>query len=344
MKVVKFALYEQLIAINIGREVMKNKDDILKALETTGWKLSSEDDFIVNHLIPPLTSLIADDEQILAGLAGLELDDKQEATDEKELILATKKQLILVQAKSDEEGAKPVTKVHPIAELQKIETQPATDLEEVVDVLVMFNNDLWSIQASEDQLVQHFEKTVHQLVPKPKMDEETFDTTIKAETINIAQDAKPQPTGEDIETIKKGNWFTHFFTSLSFKGLFKNLEFWNYVSLIMAVAVLVTASIATAGSQKKGVYIPNGIFTLIFGLIGMFSTVLISMIRWDNAKFSIDLYRSLFGVLIYLLTFIFGIVFAADARGSEGVGAVEIVLAVLLIFDGGYTIVRQHLN
>jgi len=116
------------------------------------------------------------------------------------------------------------------------------------------------------------------------------------------------------------------------------------VSLVMAVAVLVTASIATAGITRENVYIPNGIFTLVFGVIGMLAMVVISMVRWDENKFSTDLYRSLFGGLVYLLTFVFGIVFATGSSSASALGAVAIVLAVLLIFDGGYTITRHYLS
>ncbi len=323
---------------------MKNKDEIITELNANGWNSGDADKVVVDVLIPALSEFIPSQEKVLTGLWGFGLDYQNQATTNKQLFMATTHQILMASVDETQPQQQVVVKHHSLENVHKVLIQDSPNANKRVDVILIMVDDTWSIDTLvSDALIKHFEDNMNQLLPHTKIDDQTFDMTQKAETIRIQTDEDDESHAEG-KTVKKGNWFTRLFKGFSLKDIFRNLEFWNMVSLVMAVAVLVTASIATASITRKSVYIPNGIFTLVFGVIGMVTMIVISMIRWDENKFSSDLYRSLFGGLVYLLTFVFGIVFATGSSSASALGAVEIVLAVLIIFDGGYTITRHYLT
>ncbi|MCL8213436.1 hypothetical protein LD119_00364 [Mesoplasma sp. JKS002660] len=323
---------------------MKSKDEILAELKANGWNSSDTDKVVVDQLIPALSEFIPSQEKVLSGLWGFGLDYQNQATTNKELFITTTDQILMASVDETQPQQQVVVKHHSLENVHKVLIQDSPNANKRVDVILIMVDDTWSIDTLvSDDLIKHFEDNMNQLLPQSKIDDQTFDMTQKAETIRIQTDEDDSRQDEG-QTSKKGNWLTHLFKSFSLKDIFRNLEFWNMVSLIVAVAVLITASIATAGITRESVYIPNGIFTLVFGVIGMLAMIVISMVRWDENKFSADLYRSLFGGLVYLLTFVFGIVFSTGSSSASALGAVAIVLSVLLIFDGGYTITRHYLN
>ncbi|ATG97771.1 hypothetical protein [Mesoplasma lactucae] len=317
---------------------MKNDNQVLKELYANGWKPKRKNTFVFEKLMPTIAPMMSSDEKALTALWGHELNHEGERTATIDLIVVTNKQIISSKQNPEWTDQTPKTMAKPLTDVHKvlIQDSPSHDSKKRVDVILIMDDATWSVDV-EDDLTAHFEQQVNQLFSQHLVDDETFTTTAKPETINFSKKPKPvKKTDKAKEKIKK---------LMPKKGFFHNLKALNIVTLVLAVGLLVTSSIYTGSfDPSKTTYITDGVFHIIFGLLGMCVMVVVCMNLWDNDRFSTELYIGLLKLLIFLISFAFGFVIVTNANSGGAISAINIVLATLLIFDSGYEIVKQNLD